>query len=130
MKDVEDIMIGCAFPEAEQGLNIGRIASQIAGFPVDVSGAHGKPILRLRSRSHRLNLVAGDVRMVGCCHWRRPGIYDVCSQWVEICQDLTPEHTPKNMLIYTFPWVLQPRMWQAVSTYQERNRMNWHTSRI
>ena len=39
MKDVEDVMIGCAFPEAEQGLNIGRIASQIAGFPVEVSGA-------------------------------------------------------------------------------------------
>ena len=39
MKDVDDIMIGCAFPEAEQGLNIGRIASQIAGFPVQVSGA-------------------------------------------------------------------------------------------
>ncbi|MBW2517634.1 MAG: thiolase family protein [Deltaproteobacteria bacterium] len=38
-KDVEDIMIGCSFPEAEQGLNIGRIASQIAGFPVDVTGA-------------------------------------------------------------------------------------------
>jgi acetyl-CoA acyltransferase len=39
MEDVEDIMIGCAFPEAEQGLNIGRVASQIAGFPVHVSGA-------------------------------------------------------------------------------------------
>jgi acetyl-CoA acyltransferase len=39
MNHVEDIMIGCAFPEAEQGLNIGRIASQIAGFPVEVSGA-------------------------------------------------------------------------------------------
>jgi acetyl-CoA acyltransferase len=39
MKDVDDIMIGCAFPEAEQGLNIGRVASQIAGFPVQVSGA-------------------------------------------------------------------------------------------
>ena len=38
-KDVEDIMIGCSFPEAEQGLNIGRVASQIAGFPVEVSGA-------------------------------------------------------------------------------------------
>lgn len=38
-KDVEDIMIGCAFPEAEQGLNIGRVAGQIAGFPVAVSGA-------------------------------------------------------------------------------------------
>ena len=32
-------MIGCSFPEAEQGLNIGRIAPQIAGFPVDVTGA-------------------------------------------------------------------------------------------
>jgi acetyl-CoA acyltransferase len=38
-KDVEDIMIGCSFPEAEQGLNIGRVASQIAGFPVEVTGA-------------------------------------------------------------------------------------------
>jgi len=38
-KDVEDIMIGCSFPEAEQGLNIGRVVSQIAGFPVDVTGA-------------------------------------------------------------------------------------------
>jgi acetyl-CoA acyltransferase len=38
-KDVEDIMIGCSFPEAEQGLNIGRVASQIAGFPVKVTGA-------------------------------------------------------------------------------------------
>lgn len=38
-KDVDDIMIGCSFPEAEQGLNIGRIASQMAGFPIQVSGA-------------------------------------------------------------------------------------------
>ncbi len=38
-KDVDDLMIGCSFPEAEQGLNIGRIAGQIAGFPIEVSGA-------------------------------------------------------------------------------------------
>ncbi len=38
-QDVEDIMVGCAFPEAEQGLNIGRIAPQIGGFPESVSGA-------------------------------------------------------------------------------------------
>jgi len=36
---VDDLMIGCSFPEAEQGLNIGRIAGQIAGFPKEVSGA-------------------------------------------------------------------------------------------
>src|SRR6056297_108417 len=36
---VEDIMIGCAFPEAEQGLNIGRVAALMAGFPIDTCGA-------------------------------------------------------------------------------------------
>ena len=38
-KDVEDVMVGCCFPEAEQGLNIGRLVSQIAGFPFEVTGA-------------------------------------------------------------------------------------------
>jgi len=37
--DVEDIMVGCSFPEAEQGLNIGRIAARMAGFPVETTGA-------------------------------------------------------------------------------------------
>ncbi len=36
---LEDVMCGCAFPEAEQGLNIGRVASKMAGFPDHVSGA-------------------------------------------------------------------------------------------
>lgn len=38
-KDIDDVMIGCSFPEAEQGLNIGRLVTQIAGFPISVSGA-------------------------------------------------------------------------------------------
>jgi acetyl-CoA acyltransferase len=35
----DDVMIGCAFPEAEQGFNIGRVAAKMAGFPDKVSGA-------------------------------------------------------------------------------------------
>ena len=38
-KQVEDIMIGCSFPEAEQGLNVGRIGAQMAGFPDETTGA-------------------------------------------------------------------------------------------
>ena len=38
-KDVEDILVGCAFPEAEQGLNIGRISAQMCKFPDDTCGA-------------------------------------------------------------------------------------------
>ncbi|QGH33545.1 acetyl-CoA C-acyltransferase [Gracilibacillus salitolerans] len=32
-EDVEDIIIGCAMPEGEQGLNVARIISLYAGFP-------------------------------------------------------------------------------------------------
>lgn len=35
-KDVEDIIFGCAMPEGEQGLNVARIISLYAGYPVTV----------------------------------------------------------------------------------------------
>ena len=38
-KDVEDLLLGCAFPEGEQGLNVARLISFIAGLPQSVSAA-------------------------------------------------------------------------------------------
>jgi len=35
--EVDDVIIGCAMPEAEQGLNVARIASLRAGIPVSAS---------------------------------------------------------------------------------------------
>jgi acetyl-CoA acyltransferase len=35
--EVEDVIIGCAMPEAEQGLNVARIASLRAGVPVSAA---------------------------------------------------------------------------------------------
>ena len=35
--EVEDVMLGCAMPEAEQGLNVARIASLRAGVPIEAS---------------------------------------------------------------------------------------------
>ncbi|RIK38525.1 MAG: acetyl-CoA C-acyltransferase [Chloroflexi bacterium] len=36
---VEDVLWGCAMPEASQGLNVARLSLLKAGFPVDVPGA-------------------------------------------------------------------------------------------
>ena len=36
-KEIEDVIIGCAMPEAEQGMNVARIASLRAGLPVTVA---------------------------------------------------------------------------------------------
>jgi acetyl-CoA acyltransferase len=35
--DIEDVILGCAMPEAEQGLNMARIASLRAGLPIEAS---------------------------------------------------------------------------------------------
>ena len=36
---IEDVIMGCAMPEAEQGYNIGRVIAQRAGLPDSVAGA-------------------------------------------------------------------------------------------
>jgi acetyl-CoA acyltransferase len=36
-KEIEDVILGCAMPEAEQGMNLARTASLRAGLPVEVS---------------------------------------------------------------------------------------------
>ena len=35
---IEDVIVGCAMPEAEQGMNVARIGLLLAGFPNSVSG--------------------------------------------------------------------------------------------
>ena len=35
--DIDDVILGCAMPEAEQGMNVARIASLRAGIPVSAS---------------------------------------------------------------------------------------------
>ncbi len=34
--DVEDVIMGCAFPEGEQGMNMARVAAMKAGLPIEV----------------------------------------------------------------------------------------------
>jgi acetyl-CoA acyltransferase len=36
-KEIEDVIIGCAMPEGEQGMNVARIASLRAGLPIDAA---------------------------------------------------------------------------------------------
>jgi acetyl-CoA acyltransferase len=36
-KDIEDVIVGCAFPEGEQGLNVARIIGFLAGVPIEAA---------------------------------------------------------------------------------------------
>ena len=37
--DLEDLLLGCAFPEGEQGFNVARMISFIAGLPISLGAA-------------------------------------------------------------------------------------------
>ena len=39
LAEIEDVILGCAFPEGEQGLNLGRTVGLLAGLPQAVGGA-------------------------------------------------------------------------------------------
>ena len=36
--DFDDLILGCAYPEAEQGYNLGRLVTSLSGFPESVPG--------------------------------------------------------------------------------------------
>jgi acetyl-CoA acyltransferase len=38
VKEIEDVILGCAMPEAEQGMNVARIVALRAGLPIEVPG--------------------------------------------------------------------------------------------
>jgi len=61
--DISDVIIGCAFPEAEQGQNVARIASLLAGLPDSVPG-----ITVNRYCSSGLNSIAMAANVIALGH--------------------------------------------------------------
>ena len=52
-KAVEDVILGCAMPEGEQGMNMARIAALRAGLPDTAPGVTDQSLLLLRPAGHR-----------------------------------------------------------------------------
>jgi len=47
--EIEDVIMGCAMPEAEQGMNIARSAAIRAGLPVETSAHDHQSLLLFRA---------------------------------------------------------------------------------
>ncbi len=63
---IEDLLMGCAFPEAEQGFNIGRIVVNLAGLPNRIAGATvnrfcGSSMTTVQMAAGYIQMGAGDV---------------------------------------------------------------------
>ena len=58
---IEDLILGCAFPEGEQGLNVARLIGFIAGLPRTVAGATVNRFCG--SSMQAVHMAAGAIRM-------------------------------------------------------------------
>ncbi len=67
---IEDVILGCAFAEGEQGLNIARTASLIAGLPLSVGGVTvnrwcGSSMQAIQMAAGSIAMGAGDLFLAG-----------------------------------------------------------------
>ncbi|MEW5421045.1 acetyl-CoA C-acyltransferase [Amorphus sp. 3PC139-8] len=68
--EIEDVVWGCAFPEAEQGLNIGRVVGLLAGLPETSAGTTvnrwcGSSIQAVQMAAGMLMMNAGEAFVAG-----------------------------------------------------------------
>jgi acetyl-CoA acyltransferase len=59
--DIEDLIVGCAFPEAEQGFNVARMVGFLADLPLAVSGATVNRFCG--SSMQAIHMAAGAIQM-------------------------------------------------------------------
>lgn len=67
---LEDLIIGCAFPEGEQGFNIARLAGLMAGLPKSVAGVTvnrfcGSSMQAIHMAAGAIQMNAGDAFICG-----------------------------------------------------------------
>lgn len=64
--DLEDLILGCAFPEGEQGLNVARLVVHLSGLPVSVAGVTvnrfcGSSMQAIHNAAGMIQMEAGEV---------------------------------------------------------------------
>lgn len=69
-KTLEDVVLGCAYPEAEQGSNIARLASFLAGLPIELGGITmnrfcGSSMSAIHHAAGQIAIGAGDAFIAG-----------------------------------------------------------------
>jgi acetyl-CoA acyltransferase len=69
-KDIEDLILGCAYPEAEQGDNMARRVALLAGLPLEVAGTTvnrfcGSAMTAIHIAAGQIAIGAGEVFVCG-----------------------------------------------------------------
>jgi acetyl-CoA acyltransferase len=98
VEEIDDIVIGCAFPESDQGLNLARVVAMRAGFPYTLPG---QTVNRFCSSGLQAIATAAYEIMVGAAEVMIAGGVEFMSQ-VPI-MGLTP--SPNPYLVEHYPQI-------------------------
>jgi Acetyl-CoA acetyltransferase len=65
-QDIEDLILGCAFPEGEQGMNLARLIVHLAGLPTTIAGITinrfcGSSMQAIHNAAGMIQMNAGEV---------------------------------------------------------------------
>lgn len=65
-EDIEDLILGCAFPEGEQGMNMARLIVHLAGLPISIAGTTinrfcGSSMQAIHNAAGAIQMNAGEV---------------------------------------------------------------------
>jgi acetyl-CoA acyltransferase len=128
--DIEDVIMGCAFPEGEQGLNIGRMVGLNAGLPQSTAGVTvnrfcGSSMQAIHLAAGAIKMGAGDaficagvesmtrVPMAGFNPMPHPGLYERMPE-AYVSMGITAENLAKK---YEIPRAEQERF--AVESHRK-----------
>jgi len=69
-EDLEDLIVGCAMPEGEQGLNVARLTGLLSGLPISVAGTTvnrfcGSSMQAIHMAAGAIQLGAGEAFIAG-----------------------------------------------------------------
>jgi acetyl-CoA acyltransferase len=120
--EVDDVILGCAFPEAEQGLNIGRLVGFLAELPNTVPGATVNRFCG--SSMQAIHMAAGAIRM-------NAGEVFVCGGVESMTRVPMPASTrcpiPTSTRTFHRPiwaWARPRKTWRAATRFRAMRRRN------
>ena len=124
---IEDVLMGCAYPEGEQGNNIARIALLLAGFPDLVAGATinrfcGSSMAGIHYAAGQIAIGAGEAFVCAGVESMTRVPREASTLRPTPASRGPASRVPRSTSRCTSPWARRRRTWRRATAYRAWSR--------